>query len=84
LWLTLRREEPGRDWLTRFPEGDFKSLGIDLVGTPVVETIGSEAKSRFTGHIRKVTVEINPMKAADKAEKDKLRTEVALKKTLSY
>jgi arylsulfatase len=32
-------------------------VGIDL-GTPVVEAIGSEAKSRFTGRITKVTVEV--------------------------
>jgi hypothetical protein len=30
---------------------------IDL-GTPVVEAIGAEAKSRFTGGIPKVTVEV--------------------------
>ena len=32
-------------------------VGIDLA-TPVVETIGAEAKSRFTGSIPKVTVEV--------------------------
>jgi arylsulfatase len=32
-------------------------VGIDL-GTPVVEAIGAEAKSRFTGRIPKVTVEV--------------------------
>ena len=37
-------------------EPDF-SVGIDL-GTPVVEAVGAEAKSRFTGKIPKVTVEI--------------------------
>lgn len=31
--------------------------GIDL-GTPVVEAIGAEAPSRFTGSIAKVTVEV--------------------------
>ena len=40
-------------------------MGIDL-GTPVVEYIGAEAKSKFTGHITKVTVEVKPMKAPDK------------------
>ena len=44
-------------------------VGIDL-GTPVVETIGSEAKSRFTGGIPKVTVEIHPPKPAEKAAGD--------------
>ena len=32
-------------------------VGIDLP-TPVVETIGAEAKSRFTGKIPKVTVQV--------------------------
>ena len=32
-------------------------VGIDL-GTPVVEAIGAEEKSRFTGRIPKVTVEV--------------------------
>jgi len=34
-------------------------VGIDL-GTPVVEAIGAEARSRFTGRIPKVTVEVCP------------------------
>jgi arylsulfatase len=65
-----------------FSADETADVGIDLA-TPVVESIGSEAKSRFTGHIRKVTVEVKPMKAADKAEEDKLRAEVAHKKALS-
>jgi arylsulfatase len=32
-------------------------VGIDL-GTPVVEAIGADAKSRFTGHIPRITVEV--------------------------
>jgi arylsulfatase len=32
-------------------------VDIDL-GKPVVEAIGSEAKSRFTGRIPKVTVQV--------------------------
>jgi hypothetical protein len=32
-------------------------MGIDL-GTPVVEAIGAEAKSRFTGRISKVSVAV--------------------------
>lgn len=40
-----------------FSPDETADIGIDL-GTPVVEAIGSEAKSRFTGHIPKVTVEI--------------------------
>jgi arylsulfatase len=42
-------------------------VGIDL-GTPVVEAVGSEAKSRFTGKLPKVTVEIRG--ASPRAEAD--------------
>jgi arylsulfatase len=40
-----------------FSADETADVGIDLA-TPVVETIGSEAKSRFTGRIPKVTVEV--------------------------
>ncbi len=40
-----------------FSADETADVGIDL-GTPVVEAIGSEAKSKFTGHIPKVTVEV--------------------------
>jgi len=40
-----------------FSADETADVGIDLA-TPVVEMIGSEKKSRFTGHIPKVTVEI--------------------------
>ena len=40
-----------------FSADETTDVGIDL-GTPVVEAIGAEAKSRFTGHIPKVTVEV--------------------------
>jgi arylsulfatase len=40
-----------------FSADETADVGIDLA-TPVVETIGSEEKSRFTGSIPKVTVEI--------------------------
>ncbi len=49
---------------TIFSGDETADVGIDLA-TPVVETIGSEAKSRFTGKINKVTVEV---KAAEKSE----------------
>jgi arylsulfatase len=48
-----------------FSADETADVGIDL-GTPVVEAIGAEAKSRFTGHIPKVTVEVKEMKAAVK------------------
>jgi len=40
-----------------FSADETADVGIDL-GTPVVEAIGAEAKSRFTGRIPKLTVEV--------------------------
>jgi arylsulfatase len=60
-----------------FSADETTDVGIDL-GTPVVEAIGAEAKSRFTGRIPKVTVEVrNPSaagEAAVKAAQAKART----------
>lgn len=48
-----------------FSADETADVGIDL-GTPVVEAIGSEAKSRFTGHIPSITIEVkSPEKKAD-------------------
>jgi arylsulfatase A-like enzyme len=44
-----------------FSADETADVGIDLA-TPVVETIGSEKKSKFTGHIPKVTVEVKEVK----------------------
>jgi len=43
---------------TVFSADETADVGIDLA-TPVVETIGAEAKSRFTGRIPKVTVAVH-------------------------
>jgi len=52
-----------------FSADETADVGIDL-GTPVVEAIGAEAKSRFTGRIPKVIVEVrSPLPAAAAAEK---------------
>lgn len=40
----------------RAPDG-FEDVGIDP-DTPVVESIGSEAASRFLGRIQKLTIEV--------------------------
>jgi arylsulfatase len=40
-----------------FSADETADVGIDLA-TPVVESIGSEARSRFTGKIPKVTIEV--------------------------
>jgi arylsulfatase len=65
-----------------FSADETADVGIDL-GTPVVEAIGSEAKSHFTGKIDKVTIKVTEMKHAEKVEEGKLRNKVALKKSLS-
>ena len=60
----IDRTQPGI-----FSADETADVGIDL-GTPVVETIGAEARSRFNGHIPKVTVEVHPMAPAEKAAGD--------------
>jgi hypothetical protein len=65
-----------------FSADETADVGIDL-GTPVVKAIGSEAKSRFTGRIPKVTVEGKNVKAGDKAEAEKSQREAARKKAMS-
>jgi arylsulfatase len=40
-----------------FSADETADVGIDL-GTPVVEAIGSEARSKFTGHIPRLTIEV--------------------------
>jgi arylsulfatase len=53
-----------------FSADETADVGIDL-GTPVVEAIGAEAESRFTGRIPKVTIEVrDATAAADKAVVD--------------
>jgi arylsulfatase len=60
LFLNGEKAGEGRIPLTQaglFSADETADVGIDL-GTPVVEAIGAEAKSRFTGRIPKVTVEV--------------------------
>ena len=40
-----------------FSADETADVGIDL-GTPVVEAVGSEARSKFNGHIPRVTIEV--------------------------
>ena len=57
-----------------FSADETADVGVDL-GTPVVEAIGAEAKSRFTGRIPKVTIElrdVNPKAEADVERGQKL------------
>ena len=55
-----------------FSADETADVGIDLA-TPVVKSIGSEAKSKFTGRIPRVTVAVKEMQADDKTEEQKLR-----------
>jgi len=52
-----------------FSADETADVGIDL-GTPVVEAIGAEHRSKFTGHIDKVTVEVTAPPPAAKAASD--------------
>ena len=55
-----------------FSVDDTADVGIDL-GTPVNESVGAEAKSKFTGKIPKVTIEVRDADAkADAAVKESL------------
>jgi arylsulfatase len=46
-----------------FSADETADVGVDL-GTPVVEAIGSEARSRFNGHVDRVTIEVRDASAA--------------------
>ncbi len=65
-----------------FSADETADVGIDLA-TPVVESIGSEARSKFTGRIPKVTIEVKEMKNAEKALENKLRAETTQKKVMA-
>ncbi len=85
LYVNDRKVGEGRIERTQpmiFSADETADVGIDLA-SPVVETIGSEGKSRFTGKVHRVTIEVQPMKAADAHEEETARTEVAHKKILS-
>jgi Sulfatase len=60
--LFVNGEEVGAGRIENTQAGMFSAdetadVGIDL-GTPVVEAIGSEAASKFNGHIPRVTIEV--------------------------
>jgi arylsulfatase len=60
-----------------FSADETADVGIDL-GTPVIETIGAEAKSRFTGKIAKVTLEIRDIDAHAEAAVERAWAEARL------
>jgi arylsulfatase len=60
LFVNDRKVAEGRIEHTQcclFSADETADVGIDL-GTPVVEAIGSERRSRFTGHIPRVRIEV--------------------------
>jgi arylsulfatase len=61
LYINDRKVAEGRIEHTQpmiFSADETADVGVDLA-TPVVESIGSESRSRFTGNITKVTVEVH-------------------------
>ena len=65
-----------------FSADETADVGIDLA-TPVVESIGAERKSKFTGTIYKVTVETKDMKKAEKTEEHNARMAFGHKKAMA-
>jgi arylsulfatase len=59
-----------------FSADETADVGIGL-GTPVVEAIGAEGKSRFNGHITKVTVEVRDADTKADAAARQAQLEVA-------
>lgn len=65
-----------------FSADETADVGIDL-GTPVVEAIGAEHASQFTGKINKVTIEVQPVQQAESELENRRRTLLAQKKAMS-
>ena len=65
-----------------FSADETADVGIDL-GTPVVEAIGAEQKSHFTGRIPRVTVEVKAMKPAEQEQEKEGQKELQKKKSAS-
>jgi len=85
LYVDGKKVAEGRILYTQpmiFSADETADVGIDLA-TPVVESIGAERKSKFTGTIHKVTVETKDMKKAEKAEEHNTRMVFAHKKAMA-
>lgn len=65
-----------------FSADETADVGIDL-GTPVVEAIGSEHASKFSGKIPKITIEIKAPKQAGRETAQQHRQQMAMQKALS-
>jgi len=62
-----------------FSADETADVGIDL-GTPVVETIGAERRSRFTGRIPTLTIEVRDANAKADAAVDKAQKDIAARR----
>jgi arylsulfatase len=58
-----------------FSADETADVGI-VLSTPVVEAIGAEARSRFTGHISKVTIAVRDASATADAAVRKTQADV--------
>jgi len=79
LYVNDRKVAEGRIPHTQpmvFSADEIADVGVDLA-TPVVEAIGSEARSRFNGRIPKVTIEVRDASAKADAAVREARKEVA-------
>jgi arylsulfatase len=59
-----------------FSADDTADVGIDL-GTPVVESVGAEKKSRFTGRIPKLVIEVRDVSPKAEASVEEARKGIA-------
>ena len=77
--LYVDDQKVGKGYIERtqpmiFSADETADVGIDLA-TPVVEAVGAEAKSRFTGRISRVTIEVRDVNRGAKAAAQKAETE---------
>jgi len=65
-----------------FSADETADVGIDP-GTPVVKSIGSEARSKFNGHIPKVAVEASAIRPGQTAQAEQAGATAAVKRALA-
>jgi arylsulfatase len=85
LWVNNKKVASGRIPKTQghaFSADEGVDVGEDRE-TPVVEDYGLAAPYRFSGKIKKVTVELKQITSADKATTDKAQQEAALRRALA-
>ena len=65
-----------------FWAGEGADVGMDL-GFPVIDDYGLAEPYKFTGHIRKVTIDVDPLRAADQRAENHAKREYDLRKALA-